>query len=276
MSATERLALVIKPHRGLLGVNWGDLWRHRDLLYFLTWRDIKVRYKQTVLGVLWAVLQPFIKMVVFSVIFGRLARIDTGDTPYAIFVFAGLLPWQFFAESLDRSSRSVVESANIVTKVYFPRLVIPVASVGGCLVDFAISFAIMVALMVHFDVAVTVNLLMVPVLVVLTIVASLGTGVLVSALNVAYRDFRYVVPFLVQTWMFLTPVIYPVSLLPGRWKWVMALNPMAGIVGGYRSAVLGQPWDWGMLGAGSAVALALFVFGTAYFRNIERQFADII
>ena len=268
--------IVIERQKGWRPIDFEELWRYRELAYFLCWRDIKVRYKQTVLGILWAFIQPFLKLVVFSVIFGRLAGIDSEGFPYPIFVFAGLLPWQFFAESLGRSSQSVVGSANLITKVYFPRLIIPLASAGACLIDFAISFGILAALILHYEVTLTWAILMIPPLVLLTIVAALGIGTLLSALNVAYRDFRYVIPFMVQIWMFATPVIYPVKLIPKNWQWLLSLNPMSGIVDAYRSAILGKPFAWGNLAISVAVAFAAFFLGLMYFRRLERQFADIV
>lgn len=268
--------LIIEAQKGWIPIHFGDLWRYRELLYFLTWRDVKIRYKQTVFGFLWAFIQPFLKMIVFSVIFGGLAQMDSEGFPYPIFVFAGLLPWQFFSESLSRSSNSVVGSSSLVTKVYFPRLVIPLGAVGGCLVDFAISFLVLVGLMAWYGIAPRVGILMVGPLVVLTVIASLGAGTLISALNVAYRDFRYVVPFMVQIWMFLTPVIYSVDIIPEDWQWLLMLNPMAGIVDGYRSAILGKPFDWSNIAISAAVAFVLFFVGAVVFRRIERRFADII
>lgn len=267
---------VIEPSKGWLSINWGDIWQYRELLYFLTWRDLKVRYKQTVLGFLWAFIQPFTKMVVFSLIFGRLAKMDSEGFPYPIFLYAGLLPWQFFAGSLSRSSQSVVGSANLITKVYFPRLIIPLASVGATLVDFAVSFSILVGLMLYYRVAPTLATFMVVPLVLLTIVTALGAGAFLSALTVAYRDFRHMIPFLVQIWMFLTPVVYAVTIVPKRWQWLMCLNPMAGIVDAYRSAILGKPFAWGNLAISTGVALVAFLGSLIYFRRLERQFADIV
>ena len=268
--------IIIQPHKGWLRINFAELWHYRELLYFLTWRDVKVRYKQTVLGFLWAFLQPFIKMVILSVIFGQVAKLDSEGFPYAIFLYAGLLPWQFFSESLTRSGQSVVGSANLITKVYFPRLVIPLASVGGCLVDFAISFLVLIGLMFYYGVAPNLALVAIVPLVALTILAALGAGMLISALNVAYRDFRYVIPFMVQIWMYLTPVIYAVRAIPKNWQWVVMLNPMAGIVDAYRSAILGKPFDWPNLGISTSMVVVVFVFGAFVFRRIERRFADII
>ena len=271
----ERL-VVIKPHKGWMGVNWREIRNYRELLYFLTWREVKIRYKQTVLGFLWAFIQPFLKMVVFSIIFGRLAGMDSEGFPYPIFVYAGLLPWQFFAECLSRSSQSVVGSANLITKVYFPRLIIPLSSVGACLIDFAISFSILVALMLYYGIMPTPAVLMVLPLTLLTIFTALGVGILLSALNVSYRDFRYVIPFMVQIWMFATPVIYPVRIVPQNWQWLLSLNPMSGIVDAYRSCFLGKPFAWRNLTISLAVAFSVLLCGLIYFRRFEREFADIV
>lgn len=268
--------IIIEPRKGWLGVNWREIWNYRELLFFLTWRDVKVRYKQTVLGFLWAFIQPFLKMVVFSVVFGRLAKMDSEGFPYPIFVYAGLLPWQFFAETLNRSSQSVVGNANLITKVYFPRLIMPISSVGACLVDFAISFSILIGLMFYYGIMPTFAAVLVLPLILLTIFTALGVGTLLSALNVAYRDFRYVIPFMVQIWMFATPVIYPVKIVPKNWQWLLFLNPMSGIVDAYRSAILGKPFAWGNLAISVNVALLAFLCGLMYFRRFEREFADIV
>ncbi len=267
---------VIQPSRGLLSLKLGELWRYRELLYFLTWRDVKVRYKQAVLGFLWAFIQPFLTMVVFSVIFGGLAKMDSEGFPYPIFLYAGLLPWQFFASAVNRSGQSIVTGGNLITKVYFPRLIMPVASVGACLVDFAISFGLLIAMMFYYHMIPNLSMLMVLPLVLMTILAALGIGVLVSALNTAYRDFRYALPFLVQIWMYLTPVIYPVTIIPENLRWLILLNPMTGIVDAYRSAILGKPFEWGNLGISLGISTIMFLIGLAYFRKTERYFADIV
>jgi len=254
----------------------GELWRYRELLYFLTWRDVKIRYKQAFLGFLWAFIQPFLKMIVFSAVFGGLARMNSEGFPYPIFLYAGLLPWQFFADAVNRSGQSIVSEANLITKVYFPRLIIPVASVGAALVDFAISFGILIGMMFYFHISPSVSILMVPPLVLLTILSALGVGIFVSALNTEYRDFRYALPFLVQIWMYLTPVIYPITIVPPRWQWVLALNPMAGIVDAYRSAILGKPFDWQHLGISLGAAVVMFLIGLAFFRKTEGYFADVM
>jgi len=268
--------IIIQPTRGWLSLKLRDIWQYRELLYFLTWRDVKVRYKQTVIGFLWAIIQPFLKMVVFSIIFGTLAKMDSEGFPYPIFLYAGLLPWQFFASSVDRSGESVVASANLITKVYFPRLIIPIASIGACLVDFAISFIILIILMLYYNVVPTLSIFMVLPLVLATTFTALGVGTFISALNVAYRDFRHIVPFFVQIWMFLTPVVYATRIIPENWRWLILLNPMAGIVDAYRSAILGKPFEWSNLGISMAIAVVIFLCGLIYFRKTERYFADIV
>jgi len=261
-----------------LGIPWNELWNYRELLYFLTVRDIKIRYKQTALGAAWAILQPVMTMVVFSVFFGRLAGMDsrTGGVPYPIYVYIGLLPWTFFANALANCGNSVVGSSNLITKVYFPRLIIPFASVGVGLVDLALSFSVLAAMMVFYHVGVSWNLMLAPLFLFGVTLASVGVGTLVSALTVAFRDFRYVVPFVVQLWMFVTPVIYPSNLIPAKWRWLQAINPMAGLIDGFRSAFLNRPFDWLHIGISLLVSVALFLYGIAYFRSVERRFADII
>jgi lipopolysaccharide transport system permease protein len=267
---------VIEPQSGWRLVDWKELWAYRELLYVLTMRDIKVRYKQTVLGFAWAIIQPFMMMVVFSVFFGRLANMPSDGFPYPIFVYAALLPWTFFANSITSPANSLVGSANLVSKVYFPRLIIPLSSVGSGLVDFAIASGILLLLMVYYGVGWTTNLFIVPILVIAAAFTALGVGTFLAALNVAYRDFRYVVPFLVQFWMFATPVVYPASLVPREWQWALYLNPMAGVIEGFRSAFLGRPFDVPGILLSLAIAGILFAAGTAYFGKVERRFADII
>jgi lipopolysaccharide transport system permease protein len=267
---------VIEPQSGWRLVDWKELWAYRELLYVLTMRDIKVRYKQTVLGFAWAIIQPLMMMVVFSVFFGRLAQMPSDGFPYPIFVYAALLPWTFFANSITSSANSLVGSANLVSKVYFPRLIIPLSSVGSGLVDFAIASGILLLLMIYYGVGWTSNLFLVPILVIAAAFTALGVGTFLAALNVAYRDFRYVVPFLVQFWMFATPVVYPASLVPREWQWALYLNPMAGVIEGFRSAFLGRPFDVPGIVLSLAIAGILFAAGTAYFGKVERRFADII
>jgi len=269
--------LVIQPTRGWQAIDLGELWRYRELLYFLVWRDVKVRYKQTVLGAAWAVLQPLMTMVVFTVFFGKLGGLAKHtDAAYPIFVYAALVPWTFFAGSVGHGAHSLVGSAHLLTKVYFPRLIVPLASVGGLVVDFAISLAVMLLLMVYYGVAPTANLAMLPLLIAATVLAAVGVGTYLSALTVAYRHFRYVVPLLIQIWMFVSPVAYPFHIVPERWRLVYALNPMAGIISGYRSALLGEPFAWAAMGVSAAVAVVVLFLGAAYFRRVERRFADIV
>ena len=269
-------ATVIRARKGLVGFGLRELWQSRELLYFLTWRDIKVRYKQAVLGILWALLVPFLKMVVFSLVFGRLAGIDSEGYPYAIFMYAGLLPWQFFSSALSASGQSVVAGAAIITKVYFPRLILPIASVGAGLIDFAISFLILGGIMAFYGFAPGIQVFLLIPLTLLTILATVSAGVLISALNTAYRDFRFILPFLVQLMMYLTPVIYSVTILPERLQWLLWLNPLTGIIDGYRYAILGRPFDWIPLTISIAMILAILMIGLVVFRRTERFFADIV
>lgn len=267
---------IIAPQKGWRTLNLRELWAYRELLVVLAQRDLKVRYKQTVLGAAWAIIQPLTTMLLFSLVFGRLAKIPSDGLPYPIFVYAGLLPWTFFANALSGSGNSLVGSQHLISKVYFPRLIIPLASISTSLVDFAISSLILLALMIYYGIGWSMNLLAVPMLVVAVIFIALGVGTLLSALTVTYRDFRYVVPFMVQFWMYATPVIYPASLFPQKWQWVLYLNPMAGLIEGFRSAFLGRPFDFTGIAISMTVAVVVFVFGIFYFEKMERRFADII
>jgi lipopolysaccharide transport system permease protein len=267
---------IIEPSKSWRLLDWKELWAYRELLFVLTTRDIKVRYKQTILGSAWAIIQPVMMMIVFSIFFGNLGKIPSDGYPYPIFVYAALLPWSFFANSVANSASSLVGSASLVTKVYFPRLIIPLSSVGSGLVDFAVAGVILLLLMVYYGVGLTFNLLMAPVLVAGAVLTALGVGIFLAALNVAYRDFRYVVPFLVQFWMFATPVVYPASLVPSHWQWILYLNPMAGVIEGFRSVFLGKPFDIVNLLVSLGIGLLVFAIGVAYFEKVERRFADII
>ena len=267
--------LVIRPRKGWIAIDWAELWEGRELLYFLVLRDVKVRYKQTVLGVAWAVLQPVFTMIVFTLIFGRFAKIPSDGIPYAVFVFAGLLPWTFFSNNITQASLSLLNQQQLLTKIYLPRVFVPASAIGSGLVDLLVSFLVFAVLMGAYGIGVGWQILTVPLLVLLTAAASLGVGLTLSAVIVAYRDFRYVVPFLVQSWMYLSPVIYPVSMVPDRWQFVLAINPMAGIIDGFRSAIFGRPWNLAALSISSASALVLLIYGLFYFRKVERRFADI-
>jgi lipopolysaccharide transport system permease protein len=275
--------VVIEPTRRLAHLRLAELWAYRELLYFLVWRDVKVRYKQTALGAAWAILQPLLTAVVFTIFFGRLAGIPSDGLPYPLFSYAGLLAWSFFAQGLSQSSASIVGSAQLITKVYFPRLVIPIAAVLSGLVDLGLAFPVVLVMMWHYGVWPGLAVLALPFLVLLGLVATVGVGLWLSALNVEYRDVRYVVPFLVQIWLFVTPVIYPASTVAafrarlGIPAWVLGLNPMAGVVEGFRWALLGAPTSPGPLIATSAViGLLLLVSGALYFRSVERSFADVV
>jgi lipopolysaccharide transport system permease protein len=254
-----------------------ELWEYRELLYFLTWRDLKVRYKQTVLGAAWAIIQPFLTMVVFSLFFGRLARMPSDGIPYPVFSYAALVPWTFFANGLSQSSLSMVASANLIKKLYFPRLVVPISSVLSGFVDFVLGFAVLLGMMWYFAVRPTGNIVWLPAFLLLALVSSLGVGVWLSALNVRFRDVRYTVPFLTQLWLFATPIAYPSSLLPDTWRPLYGLNPMAGVVEGFRWALLGTDTAPGpLILVSAAAALVLLVSGVYYFRRMERTFADVV
>ena len=267
--------LRIQPSHGFAGLQLGELWEYRELVLFLAWRDVKVRYKQTALGAAWAVIQPFFTMVVFSVFFGRLAQIPSDGLPYPVFAYAALVPWTFFANGLAQSADSLVGSANLLRKVYFPRLAIPIATILSGVVDFAIAFAVLLVLMVVYGIAPTVNVLWLPLLLALAVITALGVGLWLSALNVEFRDVRYVVPFIVQFWLFMTPIAYPSSLLSEPWRTLYALNPMAGVVEGFRWALLGTSSAPGaMVAVSAAAAVSLLIGGAYYFRRMETTFAD--
>jgi len=269
--------IFIRPSKGWVSLKLNELWEYRELLYFLIWRDIKVRYKQTVLGAAWAIIQPFFTMVVFSLFFGRLAQIPSDNIPYPIFSYAALVPWTFFANGLSQSSNSLVGSAHLITKVYFPRLVVPLAAVLSGVVDLTLAFIVLLAMMLLYGTVPTLNVLWLPFLLVLALGTALGVGLWLSALNVQFRDVRYVVPFLTQFWLFATPIAYPSSLLPEPWRTVYGLNPMVGVVEGFRWALLGTATAPGpMIVVSTVVALGLLVSGAFYFRRMEKTFADVV
>ena len=268
---------IIEPKKGWVPVDLREIWDYRELLYFLTKRDIKVRYKQTILGGLWAVIQPAFTMIVFTLFFGRLARVPSDGLPYPIFVYAGLLPWTYFANAVSTSGNSLVGSANLITKVYFPRLMVPASAALAGLLDFFIALFVLAALMVYYQFLPGAGILLFPFLVALTFLCTVGVGLWLSALNVQYRDIRYAIPFLVQIWMFLSPVIYPVSLIQDKYQWLLALNPMGGVIHAYRASLLGhQPIDWPLLGLSALIIIALFLGGLYYFRRMEKVFADVV
>ncbi len=267
----------IKPTTGLAALNLRDLWIYRELIFFMIWRDIKVRYKQTLLGAAWAIIQPVLTMLVFNFIFGTVAKVPTEGIPYPIFSYTALLPWGLFTTALNNASRSLTANQNMVTKIYFPRLVLPLASVLGGLVDFAIAFLILVVMMVYYKVTPTVAIWTLPLFLVLTIVTALGVALWLSAINVQYRDVNYVLPFLTQFWLFLTPVAYSAKVISAKWQVVYSLNPMAGVVNGFRWALLGTNTGPNLNMAISVViSLVVLVSGLFYFRSMERTFADTI
>lgn len=270
---------VCEPQRGWSGLDLREFWRYRELLYFLVWRDILVRYKQAVVGVAWAILQPLLTMVVFTVVFNKLLGVKSpsADLPYAVFSYAGLLPWQFFSGALSRSSMSLVGNSNLLTKVYFPRLVIPVSAVLAGLVDLGISFLVFMALMGAYGMLPTWQTVFLPLFVALALVTALAVSLWLSALNVLYRDVQYVIPFLVQLWMFVSPVIYPLSDIPaGPLRIAFALNPMTGVIGGFRWALLGQQFPGGYMWISIGMVVVLFLGGLFYFKRMERVFADVV
>lgn len=275
--AAETPLLVIEPSRGWVGLKLRELWEYRELVYFLIWRDVKVRYKQTALGALWAVIQPLFSMLVFTVVFGKLAKMPSDGIPYPLFSYAALLPWNYFAQGLSSSSDSLVGSANLIKKVYFPRLAIPAAAVCGGVVDFLIAFGVLLLLMAYFGVAPTGNVVWLPLFLLLAVATALGVGLWLSAMNVQYRDVKYTVPFLVQFWMYATPIVYPSSLLPEPWKTLYGVNPMAGVVEGFRWALLGVKTPPGaMLWVSVGAAVVLLVSGAFFFRRMEKTFADVV
>ena len=279
----EPNTVFIRPTKGWISLNLRDLWHYRELIYFMTWRDLKVRYKQTLLGVTWAVLQPFLTMVVFSIFFGGLAKVPSDGLPYPIFAYTGLLPWTLFANALNNASRSLVSHQNMVTKIYFPRLVLPLASVVAGVVDFLIAFLVLIGIAVYYNLTGVTHLtlrwemLTLPLYLLLALVTALGVALWLSALYVRYRDVNYIIPFLSEFWKFISPVAYSTTLVPPKWQVIYALNPMAGVVNGFRWAILGTPTGPNsILFISSAVAILLLVSGLIYFRRMEKTFADTI
>lgn len=268
---------VIKPSRGWVALQLGELWGYRELLYFLTWREIKVRYKQTVLGATWAIIQPLFTMLIFSLFFGRLAKVPSDRIPYPLFCLAGLVPWSFFANGLSQASNSLVTSSNLISKVYFPRLTLPLSAVLSGAIDFTISFVLLVGMMAFYRQIPSQRCVYLPLFFLLAFVTALGVGLWLSALNVEYRDVRYTIPFLTQFWMFATPIAYPSSLLNEPWRSVYALNPMAGVVEGFRWALIGTNTTPGpMIAVSSFTAVLILVGGAFYFRRMEKTFADVV
>ena len=272
----ERISLI-KPSQGWAALNLRDLWLYRELIFFMTWRDLKVRYKQTLLGASWAILQPFLTMVVFSIFFGNLAKVPSDGVPYPIFSYTALIPWTLFSKALQDASRSLVANSHMITKVYFPRMILPLSSILAGLVDFLIAFVVLLGMMIFYKITPTANVWFLPLFLVLALVTAVGVGLWLSALNVLFRDINYVLPFLTQFWMYLTPIAYPSSMVPDKWQTIYALNPMTGVVEGFRWALLGTGQPPGTLTlVSSVVALVLLISGMFYFRRMERLFADMV
>jgi lipopolysaccharide transport system permease protein len=274
---SDTTVIRIEPSKGWVSLKLKELWEYRELLYFFIWRDVKVRYKQTVLGAAWAIIQPFFTMVVFSLFFGKLAKMPSDGIPYPIFSYAALVPWTFFANGLGKASNSLVSSSNLIKKVYFPRLAIPIANVLSGIIDFALAFLVLIGMMLYFGIVPTVNIVWLPFLLLLAFVTSLGVSLWLSSLNVQFRDVQYVIPFLTQLWLYATPIVYPSSLLPEPWRTLYAINPMVGVTEGFRWALLGAQTAPGtMMVFSSLVALSLLISGTFYFRRLEKTFADVV
>ena len=271
------IVVHIRPSRGIRGLDLGELWRYRDLLYFLVWRDIKARHAQSVFGMGWAIIQPLLFMIVFSVVFGKLAKISSDGVPYAIFSYTALVPWTFFSGALTGATSSLVRGSNMLTKVYFPRLIMPISAVEAKLVDFGIALMLVFGLMAWFGIAPTIWALALPLLVLLMVISAAGRGMLFAALAVQYRDVNYSMQFLVQLLLYAAPVVYPTSVIPDQYRLLYALNPMVGVIEGFRSALLGTiPMPWDLIGVGSVVALVIFASGVLYFRRMEHIFADVV
>jgi len=277
-NSSDKTITIIHPEKGWAPVDLRDLWRYRELIFFMTWRDVKVRYKQTLLGALWAILRPFLTMVVFSIFFGELAGIPSDGVPYPIFTFAALIPWELFSHALSVGSRSLVQNSNMITKIYFPRVILPLASVLAGVVDFLFAFLVLAGMMIYYGITPPANVWTLPLFLLLTLIISLGVSLWLSAMNVLYRDVGYVTPFLTQFWLFITPIAYGASLVPERWRFLYALNPMVGVVNGFRWALLGiengAPNQ--TLLVSIAVAVGILISGLFYFRRMERQFADMV
>jgi len=275
--ASSEAHIVIEPPKSWVALELKELWRYRELLYFLAWRDVKLRYKQTALGAAWAILQPLLTMVVFSIIFGQLAKLPSEGIPYPIFTYTALLPWQMFAFALSNSSNSLINSQNLISKVYFPRLIIPLASTLPGIIDFSFAFLVLLGMMAYYRVIPTLAILYLPLFLILALLSALAVGIWLSALSVEYRDVRYIVPFLTQFWMYATPIAYASSLIPEKWRLLYGLNPMTGVVEGFRWALLGMDMQSeAMVGVSAVVALGMFVCGLYYFRRMENNFADVI
>ncbi len=269
--------LIIEPNKTIKNF-WKELWQYRDLFYFLAWRDVLVRYKQTVIGIAWSVLRPLLTMIVFTIIFSKIAKLPSDDIPYPLLVFAAMIPWQFFSNTFSEASNSLINNTQLISKVYFPRIIIPTTAMVVSLIDFAISFVILIVLMLWYGVMPDIKICFLPLLLLMAIFTSLGAGYIISALNVKYRDFRYVIPFIVQFGLYISPVGFTSNLIPEKWRIIYSLNPMVGVIDGFRWVLLGKEvsifWPGFLISIG--ISMFLFLFGLMYFNKTEREFADII
>jgi lipopolysaccharide transport system permease protein len=272
---TERHVLIKSEEAGVQ-LNVSELWHYRELLYFLTLRDIKVRYKQTLMGVAWVIIQPLTTVLIFTLVFNRFVRLDAGSLPYPLFAFSGLLLWLFFANAVTNSTHSLVSNANLITKVYFPRMFIPAASVGAGLVDLGVAFLLLIVLCFYYGVTLTLNVLLLPVFILMMALLALAVGLLSAAVTVKYRDLRHALPFIIQLWMFASPVIYPTSIVPERWRWLVIINPVAGIIEGFRASLTGRHFDWVHVSISAVITLAVLVGSVYIFRRFEDTFADVV
>jgi lipopolysaccharide transport system permease protein len=273
----DQFELIIEPDKTAKNF-WRELWQYRDLFYFLAWRDVLVRYKQTVIGIAWSVLRPLLTMVVFTIIFGKIAKLPSGETPYPVLVFAAMIPWQFFSNIFSEASNSLITNTQLISKVYFPRIIIPTTAMVVSLIDFVISFGLLLVLMLWYGVLPDIRILLLPLLLLQAIITSLGAGYIISALNVKFRDFRYVVPFIVQFGLYISPVGFSSSVIPEKWRMIYSLNPLVGVIDGFRWALLGTDISiyWPGLIISTVLSIFLFIFGVQYFNKTERSFADII
>ena len=273
----SQIKTIVEPPRRWRALDPREIWNYRELLYFLAWRDVKVRYKQTAIGIVWVILQPFLAMIVFSIIFGKLMGISSDGVPYAVFAYTALLPWNFFSGALTRSGNSLINDSNLISKVYFPRLVLPFSAVLSLLLDFAISFVILLGMIVFYGLALDIKIFLLPIFLLLAFMTALGIGLWLSALNIKYRDFAHIIPFLAQFWLFITPVAYSSKTIPQPWQMFYSLNPMVGVVEGFRWVLLGQQnLSWSSMFLSFIVVLALFIVGIFYFHSMEVEFADVV